>query len=30
MQQNQTINDVLLQIISDNLIKKNFLKFDAD
>ena len=30
MQQDQTIDDVPLQIISDNLTKKNFLKFDAD
>ena len=30
MQWNQTIDNVFLQIISDNLIKKNFLKFDAN
>ena len=30
MQQNQIIDDVFLQIIFDNLIKENFLKFDAD
>ena len=30
MQQNQTIDDVSLQIIFNNLMKKNLLKFDAD
>ena len=30
MQRGQTIDDVSLQIIFDNLMKKNFLKFDAD
>ena len=30
MQQNQTIDDVPLQITFNNLMKKNFLKFDAD
>ena len=30
MQRNQTIDDVPLQIIFDNLTKKNFLKFDAN
>ena len=30
MQRSQTIDDVLLQIIFDNLTKKNLLKFDAD
>ena len=30
MQRNQTIDDVFLQIIFNNLTKKNFLKFNAD
>ena len=30
MQWNQTIDDVFLQIIFDNLTKKDFLKFDAN
>ena len=30
MQQNQTIDDMLLQITFNNLIKKNLLKFNAD
>ena len=30
MQRNQIIDDVSLQIISDNLTKKNLLKFNAD
>ena len=30
MQQNQMIDDVFLQITSDNLTKKNLLKFDAN
>ena len=30
MQRDQTVNDVLLKIISDNLTKKNLLKFDAN